>query len=101
MHRPSLPPRHRQRTHEHHHHHPGPVSSRYLSSDERQDVHLASVGVFDGGDDEAGATQGDLPLGPAVDGQRQLPFPHVEHPGELHALRAADTPGLPWGEGGA
>lgn len=62
------------------------VLSEYLSSDERQDVHLASVSVLDGGHDEAGAAQGDLTLGPAVHGQRQLPFPDVEHAGELHAL---------------
>lgn len=58
-------------------------------------MHLASVSVFHGGDDEAGATQGDLTLGPAVHGQRQLPLPHVKHARELHTLRAADTPGLP------
>ena len=61
----------------------------YLSSDERQDVHLAGVGVFHRRDNEAGSTQCDLALGPAVHRQRQLPFPHVEHPRELHALRAA------------
>lgn len=61
----------------------------YLSPDEREDVHLAGVGVFHRRHDEAGPAQGDLTFGPAVHGQRQLPFAHVEHARELHALRAA------------
>lgn len=39
----------------------------YFSSDERQDVHLPRLALFDRGYDEAGAAQDDLPSGPAVD----------------------------------
>lgn len=63
----------------------------HLSSDEREDVHLAGVGVFHGRDNEAGSTQCDLTLWPAVHRQRQLPLPHVEHPRKLHALRTTHT----------
>lgn len=62
---------------------------KYLSSDEREDVHLASVGVFHRGDNEAGSTESDLTLRPAVHRQCQLPLPNIVHPGQLHALRAA------------
>lgn len=67
----------------------GETRRNYLSSDEREDVHLPGVRVLDGGNDEAGSTEGDLTLGPAVHRQRQLPLPHVKHPRELHALGAA------------
>lgn len=49
-------------------------------------MHLSGVGVFHRRHDEAGSAQRDLTLGPAVHRQSQLPFPHVEHPGQLHAL---------------
>lgn len=39
----------------------------YFSSDERQDVHLPCLALFDRGYDEAGAAQDDLPSGPTVD----------------------------------
>ena len=39
----------------------------YFSSNEWQDVHLSRLAFFDRGDDEAGATQDDLPSRPAVD----------------------------------
>lgn len=61
-------------------------------------MHLAGVGVFHRGDNEAGSTQCDLTLRPAVHRQRQLPFPHVEYPRKLHALRTAHTSRLPWRE---
>lgn len=61
-------------------------------------MHLAGVGVLHRGDDEARPAQSDLPLRPAVHRQRQLPFPHVEHPREMRALGAARAPRLPWGE---
>lgn len=65
--------------------------TKYLSSDEREDVHLASVGMLHRWDNEAGSTQSDLTFWPAVHGQCQLPFPHVKHPGQLHALRTSHT----------
>lgn len=34
--------------------------TKYLSSDEREDVHLASVGMLHRRDNEAGSTQSDL-----------------------------------------
>lgn len=52
-----------------------PVS--HLSADEGEDVHLPGLAVLDGGDDEAGAAQDDLPPGPAVDRELELPFTHV------------------------
>lgn len=68
----------------------------YLSSDEREDVHLPGVRVLDGGNDEAGSAQGDLALRPAVHRQRQLPLPHVKDSRKLHALRPAHRAGLSW-----
>ena len=69
----------------------------YLSSDEREDVHLPGVGVLHGRDNEAGPTQRDLALRPAVHWQCQLPLPNIERPGELHTLGAAHTARLTWG----
>lgn len=56
------------------------MTRTYFSSDERQDVHLPRLALLDGGDDEAGAAQDDLPPGPAVDRQLELPFPNVVCP---------------------
>lgn len=67
----------------------------YLSTNERQDVHLPRLAVLHGGDDEAGATQDDLTPGPAVDWQLELPFADVVRPRELHSLRALNALGLP------
>lgn len=69
---------------------------KYLSADKREDVHLASVGVFHRGDNEAGSTESDLALRPAVHRQRQLPFPNIVHPRQLHTLRTAHTARLTW-----
>lgn len=57
-------------------------------------MHLASVGVFHRGHNEAGSAQGDLAFGPAVHRQRQLPFPNIVHPRKLHALRTAHAAGF-------
>lgn len=67
----------------------------YLSSNERQDVHLPRLAVLHGGDDEAGAAQDDLTSGPAVDWQLELPFANVVRPRELDSLGALDALGLP------
>lgn len=71
---------------------------KYLSSNEREDVHLASVGVFHRGDNKAGSTQCHMTLRPAVHWQCQLPFPYVEHPRKLNTLRTTYTARLPWGK---
>lgn len=42
------------------------LTCTYFSSNERQDMHLSRLAVFDRRDDEAGAAQDDLPSGPAV-----------------------------------
>lgn len=65
-----------------------PDINGYLSADEGEDVHLSGVGVLHRRHNEAGSAQRDLTLGPAVHRQSQLPFAHVEHAGQLHALRA-------------
>lgn len=40
-------------------------------------MHLPCLTLLDRGDNEAGATKDDLPSGPAVDWQLELPFPNV------------------------
>ena len=59
-------------------------------------MHLARLALLDGGDDEAGATEDDLPPGPAVHRELELPLAHVVRPRQLHALRALDALGLTW-----
>lgn len=49
-------------------------------------MHLPRLALLDGGDDEAGAAQDDLPPGPAVDRQLELPFPNVVRPRQLDPL---------------
>lgn len=68
----------------------------YFPSYERQDVHLPRLALLDRGDDEAGAAKDNLPPGPAVDGQLQLPFADVVHPRQLDPLGALDVLGFPW-----
>lgn len=58
----------------------------YFSPDERQDVHLPGLALLDGGDDEAGAAEDDLPFGPAVDRQLEFPFPNIVSPRQLDTL---------------
>lgn len=67
----------------------------YFSSDEWQDVHLPRLALLDGGDDETGAAQDDLPPGPAVHRQLELPFPNIISARQLDPLRALDALGLP------
>lgn len=71
------------------------LSGTYFSSNERQDVHLPRLALLDRGDDEAGAAQNDLPPGPAVDRQLELPLADVVRPGQLDPLGALDALGLP------
>lgn len=59
-------------------------------------MHLARVAVFDGGDNEAGATKDHLASGPAVDWQLEFPFADIIRPRQLHAFRALDAVGLSW-----
>ena len=61
-------------------------------------MHLARLALLDGGHDEAGATQDDLPSGPAIHRQLELPFAHVVRPRQLNTLRALDAVRLSWKE---
>lgn len=70
----------------------------YFSSNEWKDVHLPRLALLDRGNDEAGATQDDLPSGPAVHRELQLPFTDVVCPGQLDPLGALDVLWLLWKE---
>ena len=59
-------------------------------------MHLARLALLDGGDDEAGAAEDDLPPGPAVHRELELPLAHVVRPRQLHALRTLNALGLTW-----
>ena len=65
--------------------------STYLTTDERQHVHLSGHAVFHRWHDEAGPTQDDVASGPSVHWQVHFAFPDIVHSWELNPLRASGT----------